>query len=240
LSLTTPRVLFSATAVLLLCALGLVLWPRPPAPSSSSSPRPVASPPIHTSIAVTTPPQAPQPSDTQFAHKAWIVSRKAELRTAFANATDITDPKKKNETLERLCYQWGEFDPRGAIDLAFDNHLDETGDGVVESLAMQWATVDLPATRSWIESQPPGEARADLVARIGFVWSQTEPEAAASFVLANIPPGNVQTEAAISVLYQWARRDPEAALAWARKFPPGPLRDRAIKEALLAAPREEN
>jgi hypothetical protein len=229
-----PRAFFLTAAAVLLCVLGIILWLRLPASRSlalETPPRTVASTPVEATPSAT----FPKSVDDESAGKARIADRKSELRAALASAADITDPKKKIETLARLCFQWAEFDPRGAVDLAFDNHLDEAGEGIIENLTQQWAVVDLPAARAWVETQPPGDACTDLVARIGFVWAQTDPAEAAKFVIARTSPGHAQTEAAISVLYQWARRDPAAAREWAQTFPPGELRDRALAEVAGAA-----
>jgi hypothetical protein len=231
--------------LVLLGAFGIILRPSAPPsfpkPFAKESPAPRAAARFITAaravISSTPQPTSPvlqtgEPDADEPATAARIARRKTELRAAMDAAASLSDANLRTETLTRLCCQWAEFDPRGAIELAFDHHLDEAGGGVIENLAQQWAVVDLVAAREWVRSQPPGEARAELAARIGFVWSQSDPEAAADFVVANTSPGPVQTEAAISVLYEWARRDPQRALAWAREFPPGPLRDRAIKEAV--------
>lgn len=147
-------------------------------------------------------------------------------------AAGAADAPRRNETLARLCYQWAEFDPRGAMMLANGFHLEAAG--VLENLALQWAAADLSAARTWIDARPAGETKARLVARIGFLWAQTDPRAAANYILDQMSPGDIQAEAAISVLHQWAQQDPAAALAWAQSFPTGDLRDRALSEMLFA------
>jgi len=165
----------------------------------------------------------------QILSQADLARKQAELRTAMNAAAGIANIQKRNETLAQLCYHWAEFDPRGAVSLASGFRLDVAG--VLENLTQQWASVDLPAARAWIDACPPGDAKARLVARIGFLWAQTEPETAANYIIDGTLPGEIQTEAAISVLHQWAQQDPDAAIAWARKFPAGELRERALSEA---------
>ena len=154
----------------------------------------------------------------------------AELRDAFTAAAAISDPAQRTETLVRLCYQWAEIDPRAAVELAFEHGLEGAAGGVIGNLAQQWATVDMPAALAWVREQAPGEVRDDLTARIGYLWAESDPAAAAGFVIASTTPGPAQEEAAISVLHRWSRRDPAAARAWAECFPEGPLRDRALLE----------
>ncbi|HEY8961649.1 MAG TPA: hypothetical protein VIM57_05525 [Luteolibacter sp.] len=160
---------------------------------------------------------------------AQLEARKAELLAARDTALAIEDPKERGSALSRVCYQWAEFDPLGAIEHALAWQLEDVP-GLFENLAHQWASTDLAAARAWTETQPPSEFRSELAARIGFVLAQTDPEAAAHYVIKQTEPGPSQTEAAISVLHQWLKKDPEAAAAWANAFPPGPLRERALQE----------
>lgn len=156
-------------------------------------------------------------------------TKKAELLAAREAASQIADPNERNAAMARVCYQWAEFDPRGAIEHALAWQLEEVP-GLFENLALQWASADLPAARAWTETQPPSEFRSELVMRIGFALAQKDPEAAAHYVIRETSPGPAQTEAAISVLHQWLQKDPDAALAWANGFPAGALRERALQE----------
>ena len=156
-------------------------------------------------------------------------AKKAELLAARETALQIEDPRQRNAAMARVCYQWAEFDPRGAIEHALAWQLEEVP-GLFENLALQWASTDLPAARAWAETQPPSEFRSELVMRIGFALAHNDPEAAARYVVRETAPGPIQTEAAITVLHQWLQRDPDAAAAWANEFPAGPLRERALQE----------
>ena len=153
----------------------------------------------------------------------------AKWRTAFSTASSISDPTKRQAALVRLCYERAESDPREALELAIEYGIEESP-GVVANLAQQWAAVDLPSARAWAESQAEGQMREDLLSRIGYVWSLSDPAAAANFVTTSTSPGEVQTEAAISILHQWSGQDPRAARAWVECFPEGPLRERALHE----------
>lgn len=163
-------------------------------------------------------PRGGQPADTT-----------ARLHAALSTACAIADPLKREEALTRLCYERAESDPREALELAIEHDL-EGSPGVIANLAQQWAAVDLPSARAWAESQPEGPMREDLFARIGYVWSLSDPAAAARFVSTSTATGDSQTEAAISVLHQWSARDSKAARAWVECFPEGPTRDRALHE----------
>ena len=154
----------------------------------------------------------------------------AGWQEAFAAAAAISDPARRDEALVRLCYERAETNPRVALELALSHRLEEVPGGVIGNLAQQWATIDISAARAWVELQPPGEIREELVGRIGYLWSLSDPAAAAAFVTAETAPGEAQVEAALSVLHQWKDRDPAAARAWAECFPDGPERERALHE----------
>ena len=164
---------------------------------------------------------------------AAIARKRSELSTAFNAAAAITNIQRRNETLAQLCYYWAEFDPRGAVSLASSFGLEENG--VLENLAQQWAGVDLNATRAWVDARPPGESKSRLVARISYLIAQNDPEFAANYILDQTSPGEIQTEAAISILHQWSQQDSAAATSWARTFPPGELRERALHEVFPVA-----
>jgi hypothetical protein len=157
-----------------------------------------------------------------------VARKTAGLRAELDAVAGIADVQNRNEAIAQICYQWGEFDPRGAVVLACEHGLDQTS--VFANLTQQWASVDFPAARAWIDAQPPSEIRAHLVARVAFLWAKTEPESAAKYIVNELPPGEIQTEAAISVLHQWAQQDRDAATAWARQFGAGELRERALGE----------
>jgi hypothetical protein len=163
----------------------------------------------------------------------------SEEHDPFAAAAAIPDPALRDETLARLCYQHAESDPCGALELAAEHGLDRAAGGVIGNLTQQWAAVDLRGARAWVKAQPESALREELVARIGYVWSLADPEAAADFVALETPAGEVQIEAAISVLHQWSRRDPAAARAWAERFPEGEIRERALLEVGGPPPPDE-
>lgn len=209
-------------------AIGVSSLPLPSEAAATPETSILASPTAAASPAIAADKQSSAPT----ASAAEIAQRQAALRESINAAAGIANVQKRNETLARLCYQWAELDPRGAVALADGFHLDEAG--VLENLTLQWALVDLPAARTWIDARPANDSKSRLVARIGFLWAQTDPRAAANYILDQTRPGEIQAEAAISVLHQWAQQDCKAALTWAQSFPTGDLRDRALRETLFA------
>ncbi len=144
--------------------------------------------------------------------------------------TSATGSPDQNLLSERRCLALAERDPIEAREFALDHHLLETNRGLLETLTGQWAAHDFKAAHEWLRKQEPGDWRDQLMARIAYVGSQSDPAAAAQIVSKEIPPGPRQAEAALSVLHQWTQRDPESAAAWVAAFPPSDLRTRAQAE----------
>jgi hypothetical protein len=149
-------------------------------------------------------------------------------------AAQQPDGGNRDAVLEAACYEISNVNAAEAVALAERYAL--TNHAVLANLTGQWARQDLRAAHAWVLAKPAGEQRNELAARIGFVWSASQPAAAAEFVVREIPAGPTQTEAVISVLHQWALRQFDDAAAWVELFPEGEIRERAIKE--LAGVRE--
>jgi hypothetical protein len=148
--------------------------------------------------------------------------------SALAWGQQQPDNQERNEVLADACFQIARTDPRRAVMLAEQFHLNP--DAVVENLVQQWAAKDLTAAYGWIAAQPADGQRNALATGLTFIWSQSEPLNAAQFVVQQMEPGPAQDEAIIMVLHQWALADRAAAGAWAQQFPESPLRNRALNE----------
>jgi len=159
--------------------------------------------------------------------KRWV---RLDPKAALAWAMNETDDALRREVLVEASFQMAQADPAQAVALAERFDLGQGSGAVLENLAQQWADTDLPAAYSWALGQPAGEQRDELVGRVAFVWSRSEPAEAARLVAEQIPPGPVQTEAAMSVLHQWGQLDFAAANVWAEQFPENSIRERARNE----------
>lgn len=165
-------------------------------------------------------------SDSLDQFRQWA---RQDPRAAWDWVLKQPDSDRRVEMLEELCYQIAQDgDPARAVVLADNLHL--TSHGTLANLEQQWAQNDLPAAREWAVAKPASDAKNELLERVAYVWSASQPAAAADFVVQQIPPGSAQTEAAISVLHQWAMRNIDDAAAWAELFPEGEIRQRAADE----------
>lgn len=159
--------------------------------------------------------------------QAWVAK---DATAAWTWAERLPDTNEVQRALIYATEQMAETDPATAADAAA-RYLPVEGEAaVIGDIALTWAGKDLPGALAWATSQPAGERRNDIMARIAFVQSRVAPEAAANLVVNEILPGQAQNEAAISVLHQWALQDFASAQRWAESFPVGPLHERAINE----------
>ena len=155
-----------------------------------------------------------------------------QLENDLHRATFIADEGERNGVLIQGCLHWADVDPADALKLMRKLGAEQVSEAVLEDILQKWADRDFSSALLWAYNEVPGEKRDRLIARLAFVRSQTQPEAAAMLVVNQIMPGPVQDEAYISVLYQWAVRDFSGTLAWVNRFPSGDLKKRAITELL--------
>ena len=145
-------------------------------------------------------------------------------------AAQLPEAGERDLAMTNICFQVAQTDPQQALEIAERQELSAGHGEVTGNLVQQWAERQLFEAATWINKQPAGEQRDQIVGRFAYVQSQTEPAAAANLVMEQIPAGPIQEEAAIAVLHQWGMRDIASAAAWANQFPPGALRDRAEAE----------
>ncbi|MGC3989749.1 MAG: hypothetical protein QM796_08750 [Chthoniobacteraceae bacterium] len=153
-----------------------------------------------------------------------------DFHGALAWAATLADAGERNDDLSYLCTKVAERSPAEAVKAVVNGHLDQQTTGLLPNLTAQWMERDPVAAFAWVKHQPTGGTRDELMTRAAFVWSKTNPEEAVDMVVSDMTPGPAQDEAAISVLHQWALQDFDRAENWARVFPEGELRQRALAE----------
>lgn len=174
--------------------------------------------------AIEVPVDEPNPSDADMLRE-WA---RQYPRASIDWAVQQPDGLNREAVLEAACLEIANANPAEAVTLAEQYAL--TNHATLALLTQQWAQQDLRAARAWMMTRPAGRERNELAARVAYVWSATQPAAAAELVVQEIPQGPAQTEAAISVLHQWALRNFDDAAAWVELFPDGEIRDRAMNE----------
>jgi len=135
--------------------------------------------------------------------------------------------QERDQALPALCFGLAQTDPAHAVEMAQTLHQPED---VMENLVQQWAANDVVSALVWANNLPAGGQRDQLLQRVTYVLSQTDPSDAAGLVLEQIPPGPAQDETVMTVVHQWGNQNLQAANAWVLTFPDGPLKERATEE----------
>jgi hypothetical protein len=152
-----------------------------------------------------------------------------DLTGAIVWVKAVEDNEERRVAAGQVVSQVARSDPAHAIEVS-----DELGigrnDGTVERIAALWATQNLDEALHWVEAQPPGKQRDQLLARVATIQAQTAPAEAADTVLKEVSPGVFQDDAVASVARSWSMRDAAAASEWVKGLPPGRLRELAQAE----------
>jgi hypothetical protein len=143
-------------------------------------------------------------------------------------AAMLPDETDRHAVLGAVCLGLAVNDPAQGVHLA--STLGLRDDGVLENLTQQWAAKDISGAQGWVLQQKSGEERDQLVERIAFIRSQTDPAGAVNLISSGIVTGDVQLETIITVVHQWALRDDAAVTSWVAQLPLGEIRDRALNE----------
>ena len=96
-------------------------------------------------------------------------------------ADRLTNPAKRQEALQAICFKIAERDPAAAIDMVEIYGLGNEP-GVVENLIAQWSARDADGALAWIGHQPPGDERDALTKRVAFALSSSQPVEAARLI----------------------------------------------------------
>jgi hypothetical protein len=150
-----------------------------------------------------------------------------DLDGALTWALQLTNSDERNEALEAVCFGLARKDPAHAVEMAQTLQQPES---VMEGLVQQWAARDIVPALVWVNDQAVGDQHDQLMQRVAFDLSQTDPTDAAGLVMEQIPPGPVQDEAVMTVLHQWGNQNLQAAASWVQTFPNGQLQERATEE----------
>jgi hypothetical protein len=141
-------------------------------------------------------------------------------------ALDEMPPWLQKDWLAGVAKGVAMADPDGA--LAFlEQHYGEPGydeglAGVVDSLA----GADPVAAADLVE-----RTGAQAAGRVGWIWAQQDPDAAASWV-ANLEDPSMRRDGVTNLAANWARADPDAAVDWLLDMPAGAPRDYGLEFAL--------
>jgi hypothetical protein len=149
---------------------------------------------------------------------------------ALSWAKQLPDPDDRSAVTSAALFQWGQANPQNAIAYAESCDLGSQSRSTMGILVQKWAASDMSSAITYVSRQPSGEMKDEMISRLAPIIATKYPDLAGQIVSQRMAPGPAQTEAAMSVLYQWALQDPDGATAWAKAFPSGALKERALKE----------
>jgi hypothetical protein len=134
--------------------------------------------------------------------------------------TSLPDPADRALAAEAMTAQVAQTDPAGALELAW---LLRVGleDGRIERQAQLWTEEEPAAAIAWVRTQPTGNLRDRLLARIARVRARSNPTEATGLLLTYMSPGNERDEALLAVVGEWTRRNAANAAAGTGQFPGG-------------------
>ena len=173
-----------------------------------------------------------EPADFFGEIRAWA-RKDPEAALAWAQRQPDSDDARK-EALTDACFQIVQTDPERAVTLAERFNLNQ--DAVLANLAQQWAGKDLTTASRWVADQPEGDPRNALIKGVTLSWSQTDPAAAAQFVVGKMSPGSALDASVMMVVHQWVTTDLDGARRWVEQYPAGPLQDQLMGELTHGAP----
>jgi len=129
-------------------------------------------------------------------------------------AVSLGDTAERDALIDAVALTLGDSNPRAALDLLAARSVDARTDSTRAGVVSSWASRDFAAAQAWVEAQPPGPSRDDIVLRLAFLRAQTDPPAAMRFASAMLADEGLRREAYASTIRLWALSDPEAAHAW--------------------------
>jgi hypothetical protein len=150
-----------------------------------------------------------------------------DLDSALARILNIPVGDERDQALQALCFGLAQTNPDHAVEMAQTLQQPEN---VMENLVQQWAASDLASALVWVNNLPAGDQRDQLMQRVTFVLSQTDPANSAGLVLEQMPASPAQDEAVMTVVHQWGNQNLQAAASWVLTFPDGALKERATEE----------
>jgi hypothetical protein len=130
-------------------------------------------------------------------------------------AESLADADERDRALAHVALSIADRSPRDALDLLAGRAGDPQSDAARVGVVASWARRDFDAAQSWVEAQPPGPTRDEIVQRLVVLRSYDDPQAAMSFADRLIADDKLRRDAWAAVSQRWAARDPGLVREWA-------------------------
>ncbi len=136
---------------------------------------------------------------------------------AWQEVKNIENPMQRISAQAQVLMSWAQSDPWAAIDASAEIENEQMLQGVQAQLLALAAADDSQRAMDWVNAQPSGERRDQLMSAIVAQIGKSDP-AQAEVLLAGLPEQK-RIEAEMSLWTQRAASDPEGAAAWVAGLP---------------------
>jgi hypothetical protein len=123
-----------------------------------------------------------------------------KVKSLLIKQSAASDPRKAAENFARLGGESANFGEMGMI------------------LGREYAAVDLPGARVWVESLPEGQARDHATEQLVASWLKADPFEAAEWI-DKMPQGRKRDDATMALVDAIRHNYPQEALDWASSVP---------------------
>jgi hypothetical protein len=169
----------------------------------------------------------------------------SEVKQILDWVTAMPDSAAKRVALGKVMKKWGELDGAAASAYGVDAFQQTGNSSLLRNALLGWAQADPSSSMQYLQGLGLGRGLSNDFSRdILGVWSNANPQAAASYLEANPSVagtfggfgrrggGGPFGSASSIVAGNWAAQDPQAAASWALSLPSGPQQGSAMNQVL--------
>lgn len=131
-------------------------------------------------------------------------------------AESMAGGPERDRALEYVALAIADASAQDALALLRRRGTVPTPDAAQMGIVERWARRDFAAARAWLEAQPPGEARDQVVQGLAFLRANEDPLAAIELLERSITGSEARSNAWAAIAQLWSHRDPGAVREWAR------------------------
>lgn len=139
----------------------------------------------------------------------------------------LPDDPARLQAWTTLACEVSRDDPSKGFDLALPLAGEQDGIRCIEHAVANWALQNPQAALVRIKDLSDAALREPALASLATSWAESDPGAAASWVVESMEPGPAQDRAVASIIQRWAQQDPASVGAWVASFPEGDMKQHA-------------
>jgi hypothetical protein len=172
-------------------------------------------------------------------HQCAYSAAKLDPEVALAWALDKLEGKEQENGIRWAFWAMAERDLDAALARARGVVDEQTREAALGVIVSELARTEPQLALKTLNDLPEGSAtRRDCLRTICIYWSNTDPPAAAQWIVEN----TTQSEypyMLTQIVQDWERSDPSAAISWAESLPPGARKAEAVSQLLYTLVRND-